>query len=122
MSSGNLTILDICNKSLPVSVSYYSQGKAWMTGEILEDILTKLNRRLSSSNRNILLLTDNAGCHPVDLSQKFYNRLYLFSLKPSMIGIAFHHLLYNVIIFLVLRVNYTLAAYLLFVHPCIYAE
>ena len=44
-------------------VSYYSQKKAWMT---LEAILTKLNRRLSSSNRNILLLMDNAGCHPDD--------------------------------------------------------
>ena len=31
-------------------VSYYSQGKAWMSGEILEDILTKLNRRLLRSN------------------------------------------------------------------------
>ena len=44
-----------------------------MTGEILEDILRKLNRRLCSANRNILLLMDNAGCHPEDLSGKFSN-------------------------------------------------
>lgn len=57
--------------SLPVS--YYCQKKAWMTGEILEAVLTKLNRRLSCSNRKILLLMDNAGCHPDDLSVKFSN-------------------------------------------------
>ena len=54
-------------------VSYYSQPKAWMTGDILDDILRKLNRRLSSSNRNILLLMDNAGCHPENLSGKDSN-------------------------------------------------
>ena len=31
-------------------VAYYSQSKAWMSGEILEDILTKLNRRFIKSN------------------------------------------------------------------------
>ena len=60
------------NKSC-LPVSYYSQTKVWMTGEILEDILRKLNRRLCSTNRNILLLMDNAGCHPGDLSGKFSN-------------------------------------------------
>ena len=43
------------NKSC-LPVSYYSQKKAWMTGEILEAVLTKLNCRLSSSNCKILLL------------------------------------------------------------------
>ena len=59
-------------------VSYYSQSKAWMSGEILEDILTKLNRRLLKSNRNILLLMDNAGCHPEGLISKFSNIKIIF--------------------------------------------
>ena len=59
-------------------VSYYSQRKAWMSGEILEDILTKLNRRLLKSNRNILLLMDNAGCHPEGLVSKFSNIKIIF--------------------------------------------
>ena len=45
-------------------VNYFSQRKAWMTGEILDNVLTRLNRQLSSKNRNILLIMDNAGCHP----------------------------------------------------------
>lgn len=41
-------------------VNYFSQKKAWMSGEIMETILTKLNNRLS-----------NAGCHPESLQTKF---------------------------------------------------
>ena len=44
-----------------------------MDGKILESILTKLNHRLSSSSRSIILLMDNAGCHPEDLKTKFSN-------------------------------------------------
>ena len=52
-------------------VSYYSQNKAWMTGDILEAVLSKLNHRLSGTNRKILLFMDNAGCHPEHLAGKF---------------------------------------------------
>ena len=45
-------------------VDYFGQKKARMTGEIMDSVLTKLNRRLSRSNRSIILLMDNAGCHP----------------------------------------------------------
>ena len=44
-----------------------------MTGEILDAVLTKLNRRLSRNNRSILLLMDNAGCHPEALVGKYSN-------------------------------------------------
>ena len=75
-------------------VCYYSQRKAWMTGEILEAILTQLNCRLSSSNHKILLLMDNAGCHPGNLSVKFSNNKICFlppnttsTLQPLDLGI-----------------------------------
>ena len=42
-------------------VDYFGQKKAWMTGDIMNTVLTKLNRRLSRSNRSILLLMDNAA-------------------------------------------------------------
>lgn len=48
--------------SLPVQ--YYSQPNAWMTADILESVLSKFNRRLRSQGRSIVLLMDNAGCHP----------------------------------------------------------
>ena len=34
-------------------------------------ILTKLNYRLSQNSRYIILLLDNAGCHPRSLKEKF---------------------------------------------------
>lgn len=54
-------------------VDYYSQKKGWMNGDMMESLLTKLNRRLSSKNHFILLLMDNAGCYPEDLIMKFNN-------------------------------------------------
>ena len=75
-------------------VSYYSQSKVWMSGEILEDMFTKLNRRLLKSNQNILLLMDNAGCHPEELVSKFSNIKIIFlpanttsALQPLDLGI-----------------------------------
>ena len=50
---------------------YFNRRKAWMKGGILEKILSNLNRRLKTQNRRILLLMDNAPCHPEDLDEKF---------------------------------------------------
>lgn len=54
-------------------VEYYGQKNSWMTGEIMNAVLTKLNRRLSCDSRSILLLMDNASCHPEDLVGRFSN-------------------------------------------------
>ncbi len=59
-------------------VQYYSQSKAWMTGEILESVLTKLNHRLACNHRRVLLPMDNAGCHPENLKAKFSNIKIVF--------------------------------------------
>ncbi len=65
-----------------------------MSGEILTDFLTKLNRRLITSNRNIRLLMDNAGCHPQEFVSKFSNIKIIFfppnttsCLQPLELGI-----------------------------------
>ena len=75
-------------------VDYYSQKKAWMDGEIMELVLAKLNRRLSRTGRFILLLMDNAGCHPEHLQGKFSNIQVCFlpanttsKLQPLDLGI-----------------------------------
>ena len=47
-------------------VKYYHQHNSWMTGEILKDYLTGFNLKMKAEKRSILLLLDNAGCHPPD--------------------------------------------------------
>ena len=66
--------------SLPVT--YFSQSKAWMTADIFNTILTSWNRKLRAKGRSILLLVDNAGCHPRDAQNKFSN-IKLVYLPPN---------------------------------------
>lgn len=81
------------NKS-DLPVNYFSQKKAWMTGEIMDAVLTKLNRQLSSTDRHILLFMDNVGCHPEPLATKYSNVKICFlpasnnsKLQPLGLGI-----------------------------------
>ena len=66
--------------SLPVDC--FSQAKSWMTGEIMHHILQKVNCRLRLEGRSILLLMDNARCHPKYLSTKLSNINVVF-LPPN---------------------------------------
>lgn len=70
-------------------VDYYSQKKACMTGDILVDVLMKLNRCLIRTNWSILLLTDIAGCHPDSIVCKFSNIkvCFLHHLQASTTGL-----------------------------------
>ena len=60
------------NKS-QLPVQYFSQKKAWMTGDILDQVLSKIDRSLRVNGRSVLLLMDNAGCHPDELQRKYTN-------------------------------------------------
>ena len=39
----------------------------------MESILFKLNQRLSHTDRSIILMMDNAGCHPENLVTQYSN-------------------------------------------------
>ena len=64
-------------------VKSFCQSNAWMSGEILDELLTKVNRQLSFSSRFGILLMDNAGCHPQELKENtLILRLYFFLQIP----------------------------------------
>ena len=74
-----------CFKGIDVSklpVKYFCQSNAWMSGKILDELLTKVNRQLSFSSRLVILLMDNAGCHPQELKEKYSNVKIIF-LPPN---------------------------------------
>ena len=69
--SGNPRCFEGISDRSKLPCQYFSQCKAWMESEILEEILCKLNRCLKIQNQLILLFMDNAPCHPEDLDEKF---------------------------------------------------
>jgi len=88
------------NKS-KLPVLYYNQSKSWMTGEILSDVLSKVNARLKRKGWSVLLLMDNAGCHPSDLKDKFSNISVVFlpanttsKLQPLDLGVIMNFKVY----------------------------
>ena len=61
--------------------SYFSQPKAWMDFNILDNVLSKLNRKLAQEQRNVILFLDNAPCHPSDMKGKYNHIKIVFSTK-----------------------------------------
>ena len=51
----------------PYGCYYFSNKKAWMTNDIMDNILSSLNQRLQRAQRNIMLFLDNAPCHSTNL-------------------------------------------------------
>lgn len=67
----------------PYGCWYYSNQKAWMNTEIMKEVLARLNEKLKREKRNILLLMDNAPCHPPSIADTFSNITIKFLLKNA---------------------------------------
>lgn len=52
-------------KSLPVT--YRANKKAWMTGQLFEEWLRALDKKINQQNRKILLIVDNCSAHPKEI-------------------------------------------------------
>ena len=74
-------IRDLSNS---LGIPYYSQPKAWMSSEIMEDILRKLNKRLVREKRKILLFLDNATPHDPEFVGQFSNIKIVFY-QPTLL-------------------------------------
>ena len=71
------------NPSRTGNVHYFSNSKSWMTSEIFETVLSKLNRKLVFENRKVILFLDNATCHPESLDDHFFNIKIVFLPKNT---------------------------------------
>lgn len=51
-------------KNMKVPVTYLSNKKAWMTSPIFEEWMRKMDRKMRSQGRRIVLIVDNCSAHP----------------------------------------------------------
>ena len=51
---------NLINPKRPYNVQYYSSQISWITGEIMDSVLTKINQKMAVAKRNILLFMGNA--------------------------------------------------------------
>ena len=61
------------NPNRPHDVHYYSSQKSWMTSEIMDSVLTKINRKIAAAKRNTLLFMDYGPCHPESFVVSYSN-------------------------------------------------
>ena len=66
-----------------MSVNWYASKNAWMTGEIHNQIMSKLNNEMRLSNRHILYVCDNASSYQV----REYSRIKFLMLPPNVTSI-----------------------------------
>ena len=56
----------------------FSNNKAWMRTEIMENVLELLDQRLCLEDRKVILFLDNAPCHPETLQNNLTNMKLIF--------------------------------------------
>ena len=63
----------LTNISRPHGLHYFANAKAWMTTEIVKEVLSMLDEKMIAEGRKILLFLDNAPSHPNILQESLKN-------------------------------------------------
>ena len=61
----------------------FSDSKAWMNSNIMENVFGRLDRRMNFENRKMILFLDNATCHPESLQNGLTNIKLVFLPKNT---------------------------------------
>ena len=57
----------------PYGANYFANAKAWMTTEIIQEVLKMLDKKMIADGRNVFLYLDNAPSHPDILQEGLQN-------------------------------------------------
>lgn len=74
-----------CFKNKVLPLKYYSNRKAWMTGDLWNEIILNLEEEMASQKRNIILFADNAACHKKVQNLNYINLQFLPANTTSII-------------------------------------
>ncbi len=66
------------DKKNPHGLPYYSNKKAWMNMDVMNDVVAKLNKKMVREKRKIILFMDNVSSHSPDLKDLFSNVKVIF--------------------------------------------
>jgi len=68
----NSTLAETYRQNVSACLLFWNKN-AWMQWSIFEIYLKNLNNMMQQSGRHILLLTDNASCHSIDIIDSLSN-------------------------------------------------
>ena len=74
----------LSDKSRPADVHYFSNPKSWMTSDVMQAVLTRFNRKLLLEQRKVVLILDNATCHPKSIIDSFSQIKIIFYLRTQL--------------------------------------
>ena len=73
----------LSDKSRPAGIHYFSNLKSWMTSHVMQAALTRFNRKLLVEQRKVVLILDNATCHPKSIMDSVLQIKIIFLSKNT---------------------------------------
>ena len=73
----------LSDKSRAAEVHYFSNPKSWMISDVMQAVLTRFNRKLLLEWRKVVLILENATCHPKSIIDSFSKIKIIFLSKNS---------------------------------------